>query len=57
MNPEDGLDKLDSKLKEQGAVVEKLHGGIAEYKEASEELKKALEKLDAAAEKIAKEQG
>ena len=57
MNPEDGLNKLDSELKEQDAVMETLHGTIADNKEASEELKKALVNLEGVAEKIEKEEG
>ena len=57
MNPEGGSDRLNSGLKEQDAVMETLHGTIADNKEASEGLKKALANLEGVAEKIEKEEG
>jgi septal ring factor EnvC (AmiA/AmiB activator) len=57
MTPDDGTDKLDADLKAQDAVMAKLQSTIAENKEASGEIKKSLDNLDAATQKLEKEEG
>ena len=57
MSPEQKAEKLDSELKDQEGELVKLQGNIAKNKEASEELNKSLENLEAVTKKLEKEQG
>jgi phage shock protein A len=57
MTPEQKTDKLDSELKDQEVAMVKLRSNVAENKEASEDLKKSLENLEAVTEKLEKEGG
>ena len=50
-------DKLDVGMKEQEAVVEELQSKVAENKEASKELGKALDNLEVATDKVEEEKG
>jgi hypothetical protein len=45
MDAEQSTDKLDDRLEEEGAALEKLQGSLAENKEASKELEKTLDEL------------
>jgi NACalpha-BTF3-like transcription factor len=57
MSPEQKADKLDAELKDQDIELVKLQGNVAKNKEASKELQKSLENLEAATKKLEKEQG
>ena len=57
MTPEEESDKLDAKLKEDKAAMAKLQSTVAETKEASEELEKSLEKLEAFTKKAEEKKG
>jgi hypothetical protein len=52
MTPEQRAKKLDAEMKEQDAAMAKLESSIAKNKEASGEIKKSLENLEAVTEKI-----
>jgi CheY-like chemotaxis protein len=52
MTPGQGTDKLDADLKAQDVAMVKLQSTVAENKEASEELKKALERLEGGTQKV-----
>jgi hypothetical protein len=52
MTPDDGTDKLDADLRAQDAAMAKLQSTVAENKKASGEIKKSLDNLEAATEKL-----
>ncbi len=55
MSPEQKANKLDAELKDQDIELVKLQGNVAKNKEASKELQKSLENLEAATKKLEKE--
>jgi hypothetical protein len=55
MTPEERQKKLDAEIKEQDAAMARLQSSVAENKEASGEIKKSLDDLDAVTEKIEEE--
>ena len=57
MSPEQKANKLDAELKDQDIELVKLQGNVAKNKEASKELQKSLENLEAATKNLEKEQG
>jgi septal ring factor EnvC (AmiA/AmiB activator) len=57
MTPEQKADKLDAELKDQEVAMAQLQSKVGENKEASEELNKSLQKLDAVTEKVEGEKG
>jgi prefoldin subunit 5 len=57
MDAEQSTDKLDDRLEEEGAALEKLKGSLAENKEASKELEKSLDELEEATEKLVQKSG
>lgn len=53
MTPESNTDDLDARLEEEGIAMTELRSNVAENKEASKELEKSLDELEAATQKLA----
>ena len=57
MKPEQSTDKLDARSAEEGVALASLRSSVAENKEASKELEKSLDELEAATKTLTEDNG